>query len=81
MFVSIKGFFVSESPMRPTIAKRIIDVFNDVSWQVVKQQLPLTNIEMELLTFIAKSELNKEICERLNITIATIKKHFYKFWY
>ncbi len=37
--------------------------------------VPLSEREKEVLTFLNKGLLNKEICDKLNISIDTVKKH------
>ena len=80
MLLSIRELYAGGSPMSPTIARRIIDTFNNTNWQISKQHLPLTSREMDLLTLLAKGLLYKEIAERLNITTGTVKQHIHKIY-
>lgn len=68
------------SPMSPSIARRIIDIFSKLQIQPVAQALPITNRERELLEHLAKGLFYKEIAELMGITIGTVKQHIHKIY-
>ena len=77
---SIRELSAGGSPMSPTIARRIIEVFNDIKIQPSQNLLPLTNREIDLLHLLAKGMLYKEIAEQMNITVGTVKQHIHKIY-
>lgn len=80
ILVSIRELAEGGSPMSPTIARRIIEVFNDLKIQPSQEPLPLTNRESMLLNLLAKGMLYKEIAEQMNITVGTVKQHIHKIY-
>lgn len=77
---SIRELYLGGSPMTPSIARRIIDMFSDLRQKPEPVVLPLTNRELELLTLLSKGLLYKEIGEQMNITIGTVKQHIHKIY-
>lgn len=68
------------SPMSPTIARKIIDIFNASKLQMQNHDLPLTPREIDLLNLLAKGLLYKEIADKMNITVGTVKQHIHKIY-
>ena len=68
------------SPMSPTIARKIIDIFNASKLQLQNHDLPLTPREIDLLNLLAKGLLYKEIADKMNITVGTVKQHIHKIY-
>lgn len=68
------------SPMSPSIARRIIDVFSTLKTTPVVKSLPLSDRELELLTLLSKGLLYKEIADKLGITTGTVKQHIHKIY-
>ena len=68
------------SPMSPSIARRIIELFSSLPASPVTQKLPLTDREMELLELLSRGLLYKEIAEALGITVGTVKQHIHKIY-
>ena len=77
---SVRELYEGGSPMTPSIARRIIDMFSDLRQKPEPVALPLTNRELELLTLLSKGLLYKEIGEQMNITIGTVKQHIHKIY-
>lgn len=68
------------SPMSPSIARRIIDVFSTLKKTPVVSSLPLSDRELELLTLLSKGLLYKEIADKLGITTGTVKQHIHRIY-
>lgn len=77
---SIRELVGGGSPMSPSIARRIIDVFRKMNVAPVVPALPLSNREMELLELLSKGLLYKEIAETMGIAIGTVKQHIHKIY-
>ncbi len=68
---AIKEMYYGGSPMSPEIARRVV-----ISLQKTKNNTEiLTNREKEILDFLAKGFLYKEIATELDISYETVKKH------
>lgn len=68
------------SPMSPSIARRVIDVFQNARIKPKQQPLPLTDRETELLEYLANGLLYKEIASQMTITTGTVKQHIHKIY-
>ncbi len=77
---SVRELYKGGSPMSPSIARRIIDVFKKLQVTPVLSALPLTTRELELLELLSKGMLYKEIADQLGITIGTVKQHIHKIY-
>lgn len=78
---SVKELYNGGSPMTPSIARRIIDIFSKVDVKSSKKEaLPITERELELLTLLSKGLLYKEIANELDITVGTVKQHIHKIY-
>lgn len=77
---SIRELSAGGSPMSPTIARRIIDIFSDMKLKALPEKLPITQREMDLLNLLAKGLLYKEIADQMHITIGTVKQHIHKIY-
>lgn len=62
---------------RPRVAEQVLNQFQDFYWQSGADTLlsPLTRRETEILNYIAKGLLNKQIAGQLGISEQTIKNH------
>ncbi len=62
---------------RPKVAEQVLNQFQDFYWQSEADTLlsPLTRRETEILNYIAKGLLNKQIAAQLGISEQTIKNH------
>lgn len=61
------------APITPSIAKNIIDYFKNASEETLEIDT-LNQREMAVLTYISDGLLNKEIAEKLFLSIDTVKK-------
>lgn len=68
------------SPMSPSIARRMLDVFQKMQITPVVAALPLTAREQEILHHLSKGLLYKEIGDMLGITTGTVKQHIHKIY-
>lgn len=61
----------------PRVANKVLQQFQDLSWGKGVESFvsPLTPRETEILTYMAKGYLNKQIAEALFISEQTIKNH------
>lgn len=70
---AIHDLYNGGSPMSPFIARKVISSFQKTTDS--KESNLLTNREKEVLDFLAKGLLYKEIAEKLGVSHETIKKH------
>lgn len=78
---SIRELYSGGSPMTPSIARRIIEIFSQSGrTQPKKETLPVTEREHELLVLLSRGLLYKEIAEELGITVGTVKQHIHKIY-
>lgn len=68
------------SPMSPSIARRVLDVFQKHNLVISSEGLPITTRERELLEWLAQGLLYKEISEKMGITTGTVKQHIHKIY-
>ena len=68
------------SPMSPSIARRVLDVFQKMKVTPLVASLPLTQREQEILQLLSKGLLYKEIGDQLGITTGTVKQHIHKIY-
>lgn len=80
IIAAIHELYIGGSPMSPSIARRILDVFQHLRVTPVVTSLPLTPREQELLTHLAKGLLYKEIGDVMGITTGTVKQHIHKIY-
>lgn len=61
----------------PETANKVLQQFRDISWGkgIEAYVSPLTPRETEILTYMAKGNLNKQIATKLKISEQTIKNH------
>ena len=62
---------------QPKVAAQVLEQFQDFSWGKGVETFvsPLTPREMEILNYMAKGYLNKQIAQMLDISEQTIKNH------
>ncbi len=77
---AIRELYHGGSPMSPSIARRVLDVFQKIQVAPKATPLPLSGRELEILTHLSKGYLYKEIAEKLGITTGTIKQHLHKIY-
>jgi DNA-binding NarL/FixJ family response regulator len=69
------------SPMSPTIARRILEVFKPPVIEKSNEGIGnLSARENELLQLLAKGLYYKEIADKLGITTGTVKQHIHKIY-
>ncbi len=70
---------INESLMRPRVARRVLEQFQDVSSiaKAITESViaPLTKRESQILNYIADGNTNKQIADILGISEQTIKSH------
>lgn len=77
---AVRELYNGGSPMSPSIARRILDVFQKLQVTPVVSALPLTTREQEILHLVSKGLLYKEIGDQLNITTGTVKQHLHRIY-
>jgi len=77
---SIRELYAGGSPMSPSIARRMINVFRTMQVSTSTHQLPVSDRELELLTLLAKGLLYKEIADQLGIAVGTVKQHIHRIY-
>lgn len=60
---------------RPSVANQVLQQFQELSWRGEVFISPLTPKETEILNYIARGYLNKQIAIELDISEQTIKNH------
>lgn len=68
------------SPMSPSIARRVLDVFQKFQVTPAITSLPISQREQEILQLLSKGLLYKEIGDQLGITTGTVKQHIHKIY-
>ncbi len=63
--------------VRPKVAEKVLSQFQEMSWRSEAEDImsPLTPREVEILDYIARGYLNKQIAAELGISEQTIKNH------
>jgi len=77
---AVRELYHGGSPMSPSIARRVLDVFQKMQVSPIVVTLPLTGREFEILQQLSKGLLYKEIAELLQITTGTVKQHIHKIY-
>jgi DNA-binding NarL/FixJ family response regulator len=77
---AIRELYKGGSPMSPSIARRILDVFQKLKINPTPISLPVTPREMELLELLSHGLLYKEIADKMGITTGTVKQHIHKIY-
>lgn len=76
---SIRDIVNGGSPMSPQIARKVLSFFSQESKSDNKLS-SLTKREDELLVQLSKGMLYKEVAEKLEISIETVRKHAYNIY-
>ncbi|MBK9270776.1 MAG: response regulator transcription factor [Saprospiraceae bacterium] len=77
---ALRELYHGGSPMSPTIARRILEIFQKMQLPVQDLKLPITARENELLVYLSKGLLYKEIADLMGITMGTVKQHIHKIY-
>lgn len=72
---AILDIFEGGSPMSPSIARKIAASFNQKTEINSKAADILTTREKEILSWISKGKIEKEVATELNISLKTVKNH------
>jgi DNA-binding NarL/FixJ family response regulator len=72
---ALEDLFEGGSPMSASIARKVVSSFSKFSRRANAEMKLLTEREVEILDLIAKGNLNKEVSEKLFISLGTVKKH------
>ena len=73
IIASLIELYGGGSPMSPKIARMVLSSFNVITKNNVSELI--SKREQEVLELLSKGFLYKEIAEKLNITLSTVKRH------
>jgi DNA-binding NarL/FixJ family response regulator len=63
------------APMSAEIARRVVEAFHQPEKSAEAEQIKLSKRETEILEFLTKGLANKEIADRLSISVETVRVH------
>ena len=82
MLSLLRGAVRGEAAITPTLGGRMLEEFRRVSQKTVnlpeRDEVSLTAREQEILCLVAEGASNKEIAQKLSVSIHTIKSHMRK---
>ncbi|MFI5154174.1 MAG: response regulator [Chitinophagales bacterium] len=76
---ALKELFNGGSPMSPTIARKLVNIFRDQKKLKPSSDL-LGRRENEVLELLAQGLLYKEIAGRLTISVGTVRQHIHNIY-
>jgi len=76
---ALKELYAGGSPMSTQIARKVIQAFQNNKLQNEEADV-LTKKERQILDFLAKGFLYKEIAEKTSISINTVKQHIHNIY-
>jgi len=79
MSEALKELYKGGSPMSANIARKLVTVFHVQEKNAVPVET-LSNRENEILQWLAKGLLYKEIAEQLSISTSTVRQHIHKIY-
>jgi DNA-binding NarL/FixJ family response regulator len=79
MSEALKELYTGGSPMSANIARKLVSVFHDQEKNTIPVET-LSNRENEILQWLAKGLLYKEIAEQLSISTSTVRQHIHKIY-
>jgi DNA-binding NarL/FixJ family response regulator len=79
MSEALKELYKGGSPMSANIARKLVTVFHDQEKNTMPVET-LSNRENEILQWLAKGLLYKEIAEQLSISTHTVRQHIHKIY-
>ena len=76
---ALKELHYGGSPMSPTIARKLVNIFRDQKNSKLSSDL-LGRRENDVLELLAQGLLYKEIAVRLSITVGTVRQHIHNIY-
>jgi DNA-binding NarL/FixJ family response regulator len=76
---SVKELHKGGSPMSANIARKLVTLFLERQKQTAQIET-LSNRENEVLQWLSKGLLYKEIADQLSISVATVRQHIHKIY-
>ena len=76
----IREVVTGGSPMTPTIARRVLKLFQKQSRKSDKESFDLSTREIEILSCLVKGQSHKMIAAELHISIFTVNNHIKKIY-
>jgi DNA-binding NarL/FixJ family response regulator len=67
------------APMTSQIAQRVVQSFHETS-PVEREEVKLTERESEILTLLSQGFANKEIADKMSVTVSTVRTHLYHIY-
>ena len=68
------------APMSAEIARRVVEAFHQPTKSLVSEEVKLSKRETEILEQLTKGLANKEIADRLNISVETVRVHLRRIY-
>ncbi|MBK9982516.1 MAG: response regulator transcription factor [Saprospiraceae bacterium] len=79
MIEAIKELHEGGSPMSSNIARKLVSVFHEKE-KIAQEINTLSNRENEVLQWLSKGLLYKEIADKLSISVATVRQHIHRIY-
>jgi DNA-binding NarL/FixJ family response regulator len=76
---SLKELHIGGSPMSANIARKLVTLFRSEQKETANLEV-LSNRENEILQWLAKGLLYKEIAEQLSISVSTVRQHIHHIY-
>jgi len=76
---SLKELYNGGSPMSANIARKLVTLFRSEQKETANLEV-LSNRENEILQFLSKGLLYKEIAEQLSISVSTVRQHIHHIY-
>ncbi|MGB4846942.1 MAG: response regulator transcription factor [Saprospiraceae bacterium] len=79
MIEAIKELHEGGSPMSSNIARKLVSVFHEKE-KIAQEINTLSSRENEVLQWLSKGLLYKEIADKLSISVATVRQHIHRIY-
>ncbi|MFZ1679353.1 MAG: response regulator transcription factor [Saprospiraceae bacterium] len=79
MIEAIKELHEGGSPMSSNIARKLVSVFHEKE-KIAQEMNTLSSRENEVLQWLSKGLLYKEIADKLSISVATVRQHIHRIY-
>src|SRR4026208_2532128 len=76
---SLKELYNGGSPLSANIARKLVTVFREQQKETAPVEI-LSHRENEILQFLAKGLLYKEIAEQISISVSTVRQHIHHIY-